>query len=173
MTSQQIRYTNTFPAGPEHFEKLRTFHLFPLLPAELRIQIWEMTVEARKVHLEVFIEGPVGHETAYLSSAAPAIMHACRESRNLGLYQQKLSDFFEEYGIEDWGHVWLDPDIDTVELTTTPRSLLTLSPNSKGSIRYIRFKLKNLRIRLNRKWSTHYRFSVKLIDKNELASAPG
>lgn len=83
-----------------------TFHLFPLLPFELRARIWELTVEPRTVEVGVVYENAITTTTTttpgtlpeggsdspkqpkptYVphvvsSTPAPAALHACREAR--------------------------------------------------------------------------------------------
>lgn len=66
--------------GPE-----RTFHPFSRHPTELRLKIWEMTVEPRVVELRCIHNDDLpGPEHIKISSLTPppATLQACRESRN-------------------------------------------------------------------------------------------
>ena len=83
-----------------------TFHLFPRLPTELRLQIWEMTVEPRTVELHC------NHRTSYpdfygvkihSSTPPPATLHACRESRN------RLWTLYPQVPIKNTGWECLKP----------------------------------------------------------------
>lgn len=61
-----------------------TFHPFPRLPTELRLQIWEWTVEPRTVELHCNHSTPSPDRDGrkvYSSTPAPATLHACLESR--------------------------------------------------------------------------------------------
>lgn len=96
-----------------------TFHGFPRLPAELRTQIWELTIEPRIIYLEfktivrptvIRSWGIMNQErerilsiksTDMLSSATtsvPAPLHTCREARNelQRHYQRALSELYEQ-----------------------------------------------------------------------------
>ncbi|KAK1783015.1 hypothetical protein QBC45DRAFT_388920 [Copromyces sp. CBS 386.78] len=65
-----------------------TFHLFPYLPWELRARVWELTVEPRTVEI-----GFTGKSVRMRSpTQVPAILHACREARNIGLYKKPFSE---------------------------------------------------------------------------------
>ena len=81
---------------------MATFTLFPHLPAELRIQIWNMTASPRIVKIRIYLKDPNLREkiptdfyyrylrqnrNEYLASPppAPAILHTCREARVQGL----------------------------------------------------------------------------------------
>ncbi|KAF4998521.1 hypothetical protein FDECE_11762 [Fusarium decemcellulare] len=76
---------------------MATFHPFPRLPFELRARIWEMTVEHRKVEVRYGRTyatwgpnyGPVRHVKT--PTPIPAVMHACHEARNLGLYHRAFA----------------------------------------------------------------------------------
>ncbi|RSL72596.1 hypothetical protein CEP53_000992 [Fusarium sp. AF-6] len=93
---------------------MATFHPFPRLPFELRARIWEMTVEPRQV--EFRIKTPIWtFRTLYATSTTPipAVMQACHESRNLGLYQRGL-----EVGDEP-RYIWVNFDIDLISIGKT------------------------------------------------------
>lgn len=103
-----------------------TFHLFPLLPWELRALIWEHTVEPRtvNVHAKRYLvnhntsEDPVNSPVyARLVSATPvpAVLHACREARNIGLYQKGLSEVEVVPEGGERRYLWLNYDIDTID----------------------------------------------------------
>ncbi|OAL44476.1 hypothetical protein IQ07DRAFT_241482 [Pyrenochaeta sp. DS3sAY3a] len=92
---------------------------FPLLrlPYELRMQIWEMTVEARTVAIRVAYEGPTKSDPCLRSSTpAPAVLSVCQESRNHGLYQKV---FFERAGSPSAGvrYIWLNQEIDVLDIS--------------------------------------------------------
>ena len=72
---------------------MATFHPFPRLPYELRMQIWEMTVEPRVVNVELTRQKPI-RQAFYLTSSTPvpAVLQSCREARNHGLYRKAFSE---------------------------------------------------------------------------------
>lgn len=105
---------------------MSTFHPFPRLPIELRIQIWRMTVEPRTVEIRVGgfykdLAPQVKDEPAdrqyvqYLvnTTPVPAPLQTCREARNLGLYQRSMSELSDLTGDEKQ-YVWLNLDIDLI-----------------------------------------------------------
>lgn len=86
-----------------------TFHPFPRLPYELRMQIWEMTVEARTIDISVITprwiisDDNLGQKRPrdYLVSHTPAppVLQVCREARNHGLYQKGFSEIANSDGV--------------------------------------------------------------------------
>lgn len=101
---------------------MASFHPFPRLPAELRIRVWELTVEPRTVDVRVI------RNHAYLrtdsvswlvsSTPVPGPLQTCREARYQGLYTQGFSEFA---GPPDLGlpYVWINWDIDTISIGPT------------------------------------------------------
>lgn len=76
-----------------------TFHPFIRLPAELRIQIWEDSVESRLVYLikPLWTKNPEECKPISLGyPPTPALLHACHESRQIGLELYKAHDSFDE-----------------------------------------------------------------------------
>ena len=71
-----------------------TFHLFPLFPFELRALIWRSTVQPRTVEVRVDDRGSGLECCLHLVSPTPvpATIQACREARNLGLYERAFSE---------------------------------------------------------------------------------
>ncbi|KAI1305418.1 hypothetical protein F5Y03DRAFT_355822 [Xylaria venustula] len=69
-----------------------TFHPFPRLPVELRIQIWSLAVSSRS--LEIGDIGPyqMGLSPEYMKYTSrippPAVMHVCWESRQYAPYKK-------------------------------------------------------------------------------------
>jgi hypothetical protein len=94
---------------------MSTFHPFPLLPFELRAQIWEMTVEPRTVDVRVVHMD--WDETRHLRSSTPvpATLHSCREARNQKLYRKVFSELENHHDVEK-RYVWLNLDIDLVSI---------------------------------------------------------
>lgn len=100
------------------------FHPFPRLPTELRIRIWEMTIQPRIVEICCIHSGYLPRLVKTFSlTAPPATLHACQESRNhLGTrYQQipldrHLSGAPNESGQQ---YVWLNREMDTFDIGTS------------------------------------------------------
>jgi hypothetical protein len=105
---------------------MSTFHPFPRLAAELRAQIWEMTVEPRTVdvrivrkHIPVLPNSRFGVASYLVShTPIPATLQTCRESRNLKLYQQVFSDL-DLYNCVERRYVYANLDIDIIDIGTT------------------------------------------------------
>jgi hypothetical protein len=120
---------------------MTTFHPFPRLPLELREQIWKDAVEPRTVDVRRILAWP--HCQLVSSTPIPAILQSCREARNLarGPYKQyffeahattkwrgtyapeiAIERFFspdepeEEGPVSELRYVWLNLDIDTVDI---------------------------------------------------------
>lgn len=112
---------------------MATFHPFPYLPFELRARVWELTVEPRTVEVRILADreeippAPPGggrrrrakrrrRRLVRLASPTPvpAALQACREARNLGLYQQA----FSELSTAETRYVWLNLEIDMVSIAT-------------------------------------------------------
>lgn len=69
-----------------------TFHLFPRLPVELRLQIWEMTVESRIFNIQYCRSS----RFFFSSTPIPGPLQTCREARNAELYQRAFSELPEQ-----------------------------------------------------------------------------
>ncbi|KAK3398740.1 hypothetical protein B0T20DRAFT_461384 [Sordaria brevicollis] len=103
-----------------------TFHPFPLLPWELRALIWEHTVEPRTVNVhakkyrlddnksEDPAEGPV-YVRLVSATPVPAVLHACHEARDMGLYQKGLSEVEVVPEGGESRYLWVNFDIDTID----------------------------------------------------------
>jgi hypothetical protein len=69
---------------------MTTFHLFPMLPSELRLKIWNLALSTPRV-VTISCEREMLDRTrrfarSFVSqSAVPALLHTCRESRFEGL----------------------------------------------------------------------------------------
>ncbi|KAI0011264.1 hypothetical protein F4779DRAFT_235817 [Xylariaceae sp. FL0662B] len=89
-----------------------SFSIFPLLPIELRLQVWRHTCHERVV--EVFYDSK--NDRCATLSTPPAILHACRESRLEGLriYKRLFGTKSHE------ARIYFCPDLDTLYL---PRPL--------------------------------------------------
>jgi hypothetical protein len=108
---------------------MATFHLFPRLPAELRLRVWELTVEPRTVKVEFkgTYEGSLWFETLHSTTPIPGPLQTCRESRNAELYQRCFSELCAHDGDTKkkcrrnggWqdgqrSYVWCNLDIDMI-----------------------------------------------------------
>ncbi|KAK2780796.1 hypothetical protein FQN52_002057 [Onygenales sp. PD_12] len=108
---------------------MASFHPFPRLPLELRARIWELIVEPRTVEIRYrTVPGNLLHVTS--PTPVPAILHACSESRNQGLYQRAFTS-----GIEP-RYVWVNFDMDMVSIGNT---LFNHLQPEKGLIRRMTF----------------------------------
>jgi len=70
---------------------LAHFHLFPNLPPELRLQIWELALprsRVLKVSVDIFDASKIALLGPY--SPIPSILHICHESRSLALSKLRL-----------------------------------------------------------------------------------
>lgn len=94
----------------EQLEKVfgPTFHLFLKLPREIQLNVWRLACNVERVVV-------INHHDSILLcshvplSGAPAILHACRDSRNEGL---KVYEGI--YGINYRGKVWINFSTDII-----------------------------------------------------------
>ena len=98
-------------------KKLRPFHQFARLPAELRVRVWELVdpeprvVELRRRHMvETKKRGTV--EQIRCLSRAPAILQACRESRRIAI-QEKL---YERAFVRGQAYTWVNYKVDMISV---------------------------------------------------------
>ncbi|KAI4863916.1 hypothetical protein F4820DRAFT_356245 [Hypoxylon rubiginosum] len=91
---------------------LDSFDVFPLLPAELRLQIWRHTCHQRVVEVVYDCD----NDRCTSSTAPPAILHACRESRfeALRIYRRSFGTRSHE------PRTYFCPDLDTLYLPRPP-----------------------------------------------------
>ncbi|KAL3493954.1 hypothetical protein BJX62DRAFT_234809 [Aspergillus germanicus] len=117
------------------------FTLFPLLPAEIRIQIWQMaigprTVEIREVRKRIAIDYFVS------STPVPAVLQVCHESRTHAPYRKAFA-----LGNSP-RYVWVDFEADMISIGGT--HFLDLDGPDARLIRRLRFE------RENDEWFFHY-----------------
>jgi hypothetical protein len=119
---------------------MTAFHLFSQLPTELRLQIWEATIEPRTVHMRcpyigkrmqslVWAAGRHLRVARFTSSTpVPAPLHVCFEARNhletryqkihknadLDMSRANLSSNHNEAR----HYIWLMPEIDIIDIGT-------------------------------------------------------
>ncbi|EHK18972.1 uncharacterized protein TRIVIDRAFT_66993 [Trichoderma virens Gv29-8] len=90
-----------------------TFHPFPRLPYELRARIWDLAAHPR--HVRIRITNDSEANTFASPMPPPAIMHACRESRQCAPYQKA---FFSTLPGESMArYVWVNFKEDMICLT--------------------------------------------------------
>ncbi|KAI0542597.1 hypothetical protein GGR58DRAFT_452882 [Xylaria digitata] len=86
-----------------------TFHPFPKLPAELRIQIWTLAAGPRILQIHVFLKTPKSKDFGYASpTPAPAVLHVCRESRLIAPYQKAFFTSTPVCGGTDTKYIWVN-----------------------------------------------------------------
>ncbi|KAG9230665.1 hypothetical protein BJ875DRAFT_471517 [Amylocarpus encephaloides] len=98
-----------------------TFDLFSELPIELRMQIWEQSMEER-VH-ELHPCAKLYNERMTFrsnSSQTPAIFHTCQESRAVALKKYQLMEYNPEVGYPGKGilRFYFSPKLDTLLLNS-------------------------------------------------------
>lgn len=122
---------------------MSTFHPFPQLPAELRIRIFELSIELRTV--EVRLHGRLGFNEPhwlYTTTPIPAILQTCREARGLGLYEQITSELASHTNTPqptEQRYVWVNYDSDTISIG---RDTLQILDGIKHSVKRLRFERK-------------------------------
>ena len=113
------------------------FHLFPRLPAELRLEIWRRCLPHRVVEIDwqidenIFNDPPCRNNvrTGTINSQPPVIARVCRESREVA-FETRGPFPQPERGCDgyfDWQHAnypppWLDRARDTIHLNWEPWS---------------------------------------------------
>jgi hypothetical protein len=96
------------------------FHLFPRLPLELRIQIWQEAVFERLL----IINGNRTYDYWYgendygcwSPTSAPAATRVCRESRKYNSYRKLFLEHHEHHG----QYIWVNPEYDIFQLKSIP-----------------------------------------------------
>jgi hypothetical protein len=118
---------------------MATFHPFPRLPAELRAQIWQMTVEPRFKTKRELGRRPFSVLTS--STYVPAPLQTCQEARNARLYQRCFSDLAIRYGYPEDAerrYIWLNLDIDMVSIGNTDLGAFRPSAHLIKRLRFTR-----------------------------------
>lgn len=88
--------------------ELDSFPLFGRLPAELRLEIWRHSCQARVV--EVFYDAKL--DACSTSTAPPPLLHACRESR-----AEAQRTYAKSFGTASRpAHIYFNPSIDVLYL---------------------------------------------------------
>ncbi|KAK2616497.1 hypothetical protein QQS21_000539 [Conoideocrella luteorostrata] len=86
---------------------MATFHRFPLFPWDIRRLIWEASVQPRTVDARCDPAVPYIRST----TPAPAVLHACSETRNIGLYEKAFQSSEAEPR-----YIWVDFEIDMISI---------------------------------------------------------
>jgi hypothetical protein len=89
--------------------KQQTFHQFVRLPAELRIQIWQMSAHPRNVHLS--LKG--SHQSTMhvtTSTPPPPVVHTCHESRTHSAYNQTFATSIDQR------YIWINFECDLISI---------------------------------------------------------
>lgn len=92
---------DTSPPSPPPWPDLPSFHLFASLPPELRLRIWELACHHRRT-----VNCFPGVDLFLLPPQPPSVLHACTESRGVGLR------FYRRGLIEQAPRVYFKPDTD-------------------------------------------------------------
>jgi hypothetical protein len=112
---------------------MTAFPMFSRLPVELRLHIWELTVEPRTVEVRVFGSHTIHidytkkrepYPRLFSSTPAPATLHTCREARDhlQKNYQQAFADLAIINGAPrdtERKYIWTNLDIDTISIDDT------------------------------------------------------
>ncbi|CCC11359.1 hypothetical protein SMACR_04062 [Sordaria macrospora] len=135
--SQHLKHNRSPDLPP-----MATFHPFPRLPTELRLRVWELTVEPRTVNFRIkqsaaddvvnnrfsIHYGSTRILPVHSSTPAPAALHACHEARNHLLhwkrvYQQVFCVIVNQNPARDStydeGYIYLHFELDTIDIGTT------------------------------------------------------
>ncbi|EGY15175.1 hypothetical protein VD0002_g6576 [Verticillium dahliae] len=122
------------------------FHPFSRLPAELRLHIWNLAAEPRRVMILGIscysYEGGamVGHELFTSRTPVPAVLHACCEARQLPSYRKAFASQFASAPESRQDYVWVDFAADTIQCS---ESLVWFSPEERPLIRHLRMEVYN------------------------------
>ncbi|KAK3491748.1 hypothetical protein B0T13DRAFT_373875, partial [Neurospora crassa] len=100
------------------------FHYLPYLPFELRARVWELSAEPRVVHVRTFEYGNLLNEdfkTIVSFTPIPAMLQACRESHNLGVYRRyfhELQHIPDSYykAVSTRYIIWSNLDLDMIDI---------------------------------------------------------
>jgi hypothetical protein len=128
---------------------MATFHPFPRLPLELRMQIWTQAVTHERV---VKVRACTGGARAYWSpTPAPAVTRACQESRKCCSYQPAFKV------AESPRHIWTCFESDIIQLESR---LIESFVKREDSLE--KTEIRHLRLEVlyngddNSKWFFHY-----------------
>ena len=119
---------------------MATFHPFPRLVPELRIQIWALAVENRIVRVKL-------GKGFYSPSPVPAVTRVCRESRACCAYQK-------DFNVGSRGrHIWVNFEYDIIHVSASKLFILP-----KESIKHLRVELVDEKGKeINEEWMFDYK----------------
>ncbi|KAB2108855.1 hypothetical protein AG0111_0g2487 [Alternaria gaisen] len=110
---------------------MATFYPFSRLPTEIRLRVWELTVEPRtvKIDFKSRTQGSRWFEVLHSTTPIPGPLQTCRESRNAGLYERCFSELCAHNGDTkkkrrrngDWqpgqrSYVWCNLVMDMIDI---------------------------------------------------------
>lgn len=119
---------------------MSTFHQFSLLPTELQLQIWQAAVATRYLCV---VKKQVGNHPEYKNwpiynyvldptLSPPALVHTCRESRNLGLYRKAF--------LSGTRYHWVNFDLDILQIKFT--HIRELESPDTALVKHVRVEVK-------------------------------
>ncbi|KAH6673576.1 hypothetical protein B0J14DRAFT_51354 [Halenospora varia] len=82
-------------------QPLKTFHLFPSLPSELRLLIWFHFANVPRT-FTILRSNEDGRSKEYFCTPAPTVLHVNRESRAFGLMIFERTYLWGEYPKYDY-----------------------------------------------------------------------
>ncbi|EFQ89198.1 hypothetical protein PTT_14627 [Pyrenophora teres f. teres 0-1] len=113
-------------------QSMETFHPFPCLPLELRIQIWESAAELGRV---VKVRKLHGNNHYSSPTLAPAVTRACRESRKYCVYRRIfVVDGYPRY-------IWACLETDIIQMDSyLMKELVEEDSLEKQEVRHLRLE---------------------------------
>ncbi|KAI1379419.1 hypothetical protein F4677DRAFT_331630 [Hypoxylon crocopeplum] len=136
---------------------LSSFGLFSLLPTELRLQIWRHTFHSRVVEVLYHSED----DRCTSSTAPPATLHACQESRYEALRSYKRS-----FGTSSHKPtIYFYPEIDTLYLPRPPflgydDALRSFTELVLGTDDTINLAIDYVKPTVRRPWETYNKYAL-------------
>ncbi|KAF2445206.1 hypothetical protein P171DRAFT_431948 [Karstenula rhodostoma CBS 690.94] len=135
---------------------MSTFSLFSRLPTELRLRIWELTVEPRTVDVSMsdsYLSSKFDNSLPVTNTPVPAPLQTCRESRR-ELQKHYRRGFVELRNRDDVGlrYVWVNFEIDIIYIG---------DGNHLGNYKAVAPQIQRLRFEAEISDEFFYRFSMK------------
>ncbi|KAK0758105.1 hypothetical protein N5P37_009403 [Trichoderma harzianum] len=115
---------------------MSTFHLFPHLPIELRIRIWNSTAFPHMVHVKrrwVSRYGEFGLQYTATSTPCPPVVQVCQESRRHEPYQRAFTTGAEPR------YIWVNFETDMI-CNDDSHNALKLAPHEQD-VQRLRFSI--------------------------------
>lgn len=122
---------------------LTEFGIFPYLPPELRLQIWEHTIKPRVV--PIFVTDENGETNVRAGLKAPAILSVCCESRAVALKKYSILPLFEDWEPHKFYFI---PSLDTIYLQGSFFRRLSESPK-RVQAKYALSKIEFLAVKMD------------------------